>query len=736
MSKIKSNNIFYLITIFIVLLFNLLFIQQPLLNTFGYEFAALNSLLLVIVSGLYSISFFKKNPNEILVLCKKLIFLLIIPLLVTIVYSLLTMFCSFWDGLLFYLLITFPSVFIGCSIGIISLLYVKKYHKIFFVVVIMLLALIPVLEIYFNPQVYFYSPLIGYFPGNIYDEGLSPDWKLFFHQFLILIYFIPIIFLFSKKKELVLRNKIKLAIVLLFVAIIFQFLSPSLGFSTTYYSLDSQLSNKIKTASTTLHYDDMTETEATYIALNQQYYFEELSKKLKVNLSENIDVYLFNSRQQKKQLFGAGNADVAKPWQYSIYISKDSWENTLQHELIHVFSADFGSGIFKLASGFNAAMIEGLAEAVDNNYDDYSIQEVTALAYNNNYKVDISNLFQGLNFFKQNSTLSYTYSGAFFKYLINKYGIEKVKSFYNNGNFESDFRTNFSTSQKEFETILKSVTVIGDKSMADYYFGRLSIIQKVCPRFISDRLNKAWLYFNNDNYNEAEKLFNEVNKKIINYSALMGLSEIYLLKKQNQLAVDLVNRHLNKFTNTPYYYNLLFRLGDLYVQSGEIDSAVVVYKNLADKNPNQNLTMITKVRLALIQNNQIENYLSSNDTVKYKILLNLNKDAYNYNSIPVLIDLSKQIGIEYETFLKNIDKIFIIDSIESSYALFKLSRYMLENEDFVGGRKIAALSIRFKNGNPFLTAFKYNFDKATWLSLNAEKVSSTFQYYQLEQVKK
>ncbi len=731
MGKIKSNNIFYLITIFIVLLFNLLFIQQPLLNTLGYEFAALNSLLLVILSGLYSISFLKKNPNKILVLCNKLLLLLLIPFLVTIVYSSLTMFCSFWDGLLFYLLITLPSVFIGCSIGIISLLYVKKYHKIFFVIVIILLALIPVLEIYFNPQVYFYSPLIGYFPGNIYDEGLSPDWKLFFHQFLILIYFIPVIFLFSKKKEFVLRNKIKLAVILLFVAIIFQFLSPSLGYSTTYCSLDSQLSNKIKTGNTTLHYDNITEVEAKYIALNQQYYFEELSKKLKVNLSENIDVYLFNSRQQKKQLFGAGNADVAKPWQYSIYISKDSWENTLQHELIHIFSADFGSGVFKLASGFNAAMIEGLAEAVDNNYDDYSIQEVTALAFNNNYKVNISNLFQGLNFFKQNSTLSYTYSGAFFKYLIDKYGIEKVKSFYNNGNFESDFRTNFSTAQKEFETNIKSVMVIGNKSMADYYFGRLSIIQKVCPRFISDRLNKAWVYFNNNNYNEAEKLFNEVNKKIINYSALMGLSEIYLLRKQNQLAVDLVNEHLNKFINTPYYFNLLFRLGDLYAQSGKIDSAAAVYKKLADYNPNYNLTMIAKVRLALIENNQIKNYAGSNDSVKYKILLNLNKNAYNYNSIPVLIDLSKQIGIEYKTFLKNFDKIFNFDSVESSYALFKLSRYMLENGDYIGSRKMAALSLRFKNGNPFLTAFKYNFDKATWFSLNAEKVSSTFHYFRL-----
>ncbi len=724
----SSHNIYYLITIIIVLLLNLIFIQLPLLNTLGYEFAALNSLLLLILSGFYSISFLKSNPNDFNTLCKKLILLAIIPLLISIAYSFFTMFCSFMDGILFYFLIAFPAIFIGCSIGTFTLIFAKRFHKLLFVIFIIVLALIPVLEIYFNPQVYFYSPLIGYFPGNIYDEGLSPDWKLVYHQLLILIYFISLILLFTKKKEFVLNNKIKYAIVLLVVPILFQLLSPFLGFTTTYGRLESYLSKKIITANTTLHYDHLSDSEAKFIALNQQYYFDHLTKKLKVDLSKNIDVYLFNSSEQKKQLFGAGNANVAKPWQYSVYISKDSWNNTLQHELIHVFSAEFGSGIFKLASGFNAAMIEGLAEAVDNNFNNYSIQEITALAYNNDYKVNIIDLFKGLNFFKQNSTLSYTYSGAFFKYLIDKYGIEKVKSFYKSGNFEFYFKTDFISAQREFETKLKNAPVIGDKSMAQYYFGRLSIIQKVCPRFISDRLNIAWKYLNDDNYTEAENLFNEINQKTINYSAIMGLSEIYLLNKQNKIAIDLLNKYLNKFANTPYYFNLLFRLGDLYVQSGKIDSANSVYKKLVNYNPNFYLTMLSNVRLALIEGNQIKNYIASNDSVKYNILLNLNRDAYNYSSIPVLIDLAQVIGVEYNKFIKNFNKVFTIDNVESSYALFKLSQYMLENGDYTGSRKMAALSLRFKDKNPFIISLQQNFEKANWFSLNADKILSTFQY--------
>ncbi len=70
--------------------------------------------------------------------------------------------------------------------------------------------------------------------------------------------------------------------------------------------------------------------------------------QLETKPSKKINVYLFNDREQKKILFGAGNADVAKPWQNSIYISADSWQEYLKHELVHIFTAEFGVGYLSL----------------------------------------------------------------------------------------------------------------------------------------------------------------------------------------------------------------------------------------------------------------------------------------------------------------------------------------------------------------------------------------------------
>ena len=136
-----------------------------------------------------------------------------------------------------------------------------------------------------------------------------------------------------------------------------------------------------------------------------EYYYSEILKALNVKPSKQIQVYLFNNRQQKKEIFGAGNADVAKPWQCAVYISVDSWERTLKHELVHVFSAEFGAGIFKIASGFNPALIEGLAESIEGTTDEISLMDFTALAFNYNHKIDLNSLFTGFNFFKANSSL-------------------------------------------------------------------------------------------------------------------------------------------------------------------------------------------------------------------------------------------------------------------------------------------------------------------------------------------
>jgi hypothetical protein len=505
-------------------------------------------------------------------------------------------------------------------------------------------------------------------------------------------------------------------------------MSSLLGFTTTFSKLDSTLSKRIESKSFILHYDNVDSTLAKLIALNQEYYYSQLFTALQTKPSKKINVYLFNNRKQKKIIFGAGNADVAKPWQYSIYISADSWQNTLKHELAHVFTAEFGSGIFKIASAFNPALIEGMAESLDGISNDISINDLTVLAFNNGYVIDIKSLFTGMSFFKSNSMLAYTFSGSFIQYLTKKYGIEKVKMFYGNGEFETIFKTKIDTEQKDFEESINNPDLTAQKTMADYYFGRLSIIQKVCPRYIGARLNNAYEVLVENNYEDAESIFKEINQKTLNYSSLIGLSDIYYKQNKINKAIQLILNDYNKFKATPYYHNMIFRLGDLYALNFEYDSASIWYNKIVKDSPNHQLNYLSNTRLSLIEYNKLQEYLDGSDSLKLEVLISLNNKIYNYGSLPIIIDLLRNQNIDYKKSLSIFNKTFIVDNIQSSYAAFKLSQFMLDNNDYVNARKYAALSLRFKNGNLFFSAMQEQFEKAIWFFKNSNQVLDDFKY--------
>ncbi|HSP86755.1 MAG TPA: hypothetical protein VLN45_01375, partial [Ignavibacteriaceae bacterium] len=253
LKKIFSYRSHLIIYLLIVFLLNILLINFPLLNVFGYELSVFNSVLLTFISGFYIISLAKREKeNSFNGFPKKIIFpsilILLTPFLVSIINSLFTGFCSFSDGLLFYIVITFPSVIIGSTCGILSFVIFKRFRRIVVFLIIILILLIALGEFYFNPQVYFYNPVLGFLPGTIYDEGLSVDFKLILYRTLNLFFFggllTGLIFYLSGKIRF---NKFFFIIYVIIIPSLFIYFSPAFGFSTTTEKLKSELSNHIST---------------------------------------------------------------------------------------------------------------------------------------------------------------------------------------------------------------------------------------------------------------------------------------------------------------------------------------------------------------------------------------------------------------------------------------------------------------------------------------------------------
>lgn len=729
--KILKNNIYLTICLIIVGVINLFLLALPLTNVFGYEFSALNALLLSFLSGLYILSVLKSAVKEkqefnLQKFVKTLALMFLLPFTISVTKSIIFGFCSFWDGLLFYIVITFPSVIIGSAIGTATYFLIRKFRVIAFIIFYLLILFIPVLEIYFNPQIYLYNPIFAYFPGTIYDEGLSVDLKLTLYRIFNLLFFLFILLYFLKwgiKKASVIKH-LSFSFLAIGIAAFFYFMiSPQFGFTTTESKLEDELSFYVESNHFTIQADRRIEKEVLQqIVLNQEYYYSQLRDLFVEEPATKINSFIFFDSEQKKNLFGSGAADVAKPWLNSIYVSCDSWETTLKHEIAHCFTAGFGTGVFKLAAGFNPALIEGVAEAADGFYDENNIHYLASIAYKNDYRVNLNTLFSSFSFFGSVSSLSYIYSGSFVKYLISEFGIEKVELFYKSNDFDKSFATDLTVAAKNYEKFLDTLALDATRDKANYYFGRKSLISKVCPRFISSSLTTAWEFYSKNNYEKAREIFEEILSKAENYSAVIGLSKIYEDTDSLVKAINLLQSSLEKFNDASSEYDLKFRLAELYVKNSELVKAKQLYFLLSNTKPSRRIELLANTRISLLMNGSIENYVSGSDYDRYAILKELNSKSYDYSSIPLMIDLSNSLEEDYKVFLQNFVNHLEVKDELNSYAVYKISEYMLKNLDYTNARKMAGFALRYKANANLLKLTEEHYKKTEWFFRNAERI--------------
>jgi hypothetical protein len=67
-------------------------------------------------------------------------------------------------------------------------------------------------------------------------------------------------------------------------------------------------------------------------------------------------------------------------------------------------------------------------------------------------------------------------------------------------------------------------------------------------------------------------------------------------------------------------------------------------------------------------------------------------------------------------------KNFDVEDFSGSFAMYKLSNYMLVHLDFERARKIAALAMRVETDKNFNTILKSNYEKINWFYLNSKSV--------------
>ena len=711
----------------ILVIVNSILLRLPLVGSLGYEFSAVNAVLLFLIGGLLTIYTSRDYPEHNFSLFelwhqrkKNVIIFLSMPFLIGLVSTVFFSKCPVLDGAFFYLVITVPSYFFGIVAGFYMSVLSQKNKYLLFGLSFLLIICLPLNELFFNPQVFFYNPIIGYFPGTIYDEDLRIDRLLIAYRLLnisFMIFILSTAYQIRSKKVFI--KAISLLLVIL-IAAVFSIFKPSLHLSTDKETLNKNLANTITTQNFVIHFGKTQNLikSRKYVALLHEYYLDQIKIQLDVQSKQKVDSYIFQNKNQKQELIGAGNADIAKPWLKQIYLNYDSYEETLKHELVHVVASNFGATFLQVADNFNSAMIEGIAVAIDNNYDGMTAHYLAKLAWEGGYRVPIKTLFSGMNFFTQTTSVSYIYAGSFIKFLIDKFGVGTVKKLYHKTDFQKFCGENIDQLSVEYQEFLQNCHISFNKNKAQLYFGAKTIFKKYCPRFAASQTRKASEYLANGKFENALKLFQKVYDYSESYNSLLGIVQTLSKQKKFYEAECYLKNEIDKFRTSQNYFSLEIILGDLLVETNRLSEAIAEYDSLLNQNPHIVYTNEVSIRKLILSKgiDSLKLYFKMSNFQKLNTLVGLNDKEIRYFSIPKIVQLAENSNQDLSNIFVGMKGKLVLDNYQSSYAAMSISKYFLKQMDLNNAKIFAVKALQSNLDDDAKHVFVETLRKVNWFN--------------------
>ncbi|MFZ4621077.1 MAG: hypothetical protein ACOYNS_10995 [Bacteroidota bacterium] len=605
--------------------------QVPLFNYLGYEFSAAMAIPAAFISGILTIKFMREHRVKpltrrtwLFVLSDYLLvntLLLLIPLGVITLNAFAVKNCAYLTGLLYYLLITEGAVIFSISLALV--IGVTFRHGIILFCVAVTGLLFHILFVtYTQPQLFAYNFILGFFPGITYDETLSDIYQIVLYREFTVIASLMMIALFiilagafhssdslmnnlrAVKKQF--YGDKKLWMVVLFCLLIVgagHLFRGTLGFEYSEAEIQNALGRRSESDHFIVYYqeNDFTAEQMRVLKAECEFHFRKMSEYLELNDIHlpKTAVYLYPNSEWKQRFIGTSNTNIAKPWKHEIHLTVGTFETTFRHELVHALAGAFGLPLINASA--KMGLNEGLAVASD--WDDglFTPHEYAAALLRDGKLDNTSRLFTYSGFATQSSSYAYLVSGSFVRYLIERYGIERFRLVFPNGNFMGVFGESLDSLLKDWKVFLKSVeTSALPPETINVLFGQQSIFYKTCAREVAAQNQRGSAALREKDYRRAQSEFEQAFSNAQTTGALRGIFQT--LNAQN-LPGD-VKRRYEEFPNGSSLRNhpgIQLSYADALYLIGVPDSAMSYYRAIGSMNISESFIETSLLRMQFLK---------------------------------------------------------------------------------------------------------------------------------------
>jgi hypothetical protein len=370
------------------------------------------------------------------------------------------------------------------------------------------------------PPVYTYNAILGYFPGNLYDENVRLTATLAWSRLEQLAWVVAVLALVawrfdvaSYRARLVAPRPatprlvaVAVALVALAAAVGLRMNGGRLGFAVDAEDLEAALGGRFETEHFIIHYSRTPEIESSIavIAADHEFRYAQVVAQLGVAPRRKLVSFYFASPDEKYRLHGSRHVEMAKPWRGEIYLDHRPFPHrSLRHEIAHAVAAEFGDWMWGVSAQrvaglpllVNPGMVEGLAVAIDwpGDYDRPHPHESVRILQRLGKDPSIDRLF-GLSFFSVSAQQGYTTAGSFVRFLLDRYGAARLRVLYQTGgDFEAAYAVSRDELEREWKAMLATIAIPDDivESQKERFRGG-SVFSKPCPHAIAKTRDRAF----------------------------------------------------------------------------------------------------------------------------------------------------------------------------------------------------------------------------------------------------
>ncbi len=587
----------------------------PLFNLLAFEFCAVITLFIAFAGAHVAMTEFhvmKKDPDKlagsshnVILRClyRALIsngILLLIPLIIILANTLRIKNCNLIEGFLFYLILPTFSCFTVTAAGIFFNLWIRRRWLAYLVYLIFLIvSCVPTItNLIFHPPVFAFHPILGYFPGPIYDFVISITPTLLISRTETILWglvFMTIpVFTCEVNRTTALIPKMRwrrliksssqfsllrvTAVPLMVLAIIgIELYSGKLGIRPSRQDIAETLGGYKETEHFELYYARELENEIDLFADDCEFRYDQLSEYLQTESSRKVRVYLYASPEQKKRLIGAGDTFVEDPFGYGFHVHSLGFPHpVLKHELAHVLTADWSPWKVSL----NVGMHEGVAVAADWEEDKLTVHQWAKAMQELNVAPPLSSVMS-LGFWKHAGSRSYLMAGSYVRFLIDKYGIEKCKQAFPIGNLSKIYGKDLRGLEGEWRLYLKNEVLLREDELtyATQRLKRGGIFEQVCAHEMASLRNDAWTAYYRQDYTTAVESF----QKLLSYEPentrnARGLMYSTYHTGNFQSTISIAKRIISD-KNSHFRAEAAQLLGDIYWLQGDTEEALTRYND-------------------------------------------------------------------------------------------------------------------------------------------------------------